>query len=67
MLEQPGCFRRVTVLQAGTDGERVAKPSDICRGTYVAIGPSWLRPPPCLEYEDVSVIPGISRAVRDFQ
>lgn len=60
MLEQPDCFLHVTALQAGTDGERVAKPSDICWGTYVALGPSWLRPPPCLQYEDGRVIPGIS-------
>lgn len=28
-----------------------AEPSDICWGTYVPLGPSWLRPPPCLDQE----------------
>lgn len=39
------------------------KPSDICWGTYAAMGPSWLRPPPCLEDEDARVISDISYTV----
>lgn len=56
MLEQPDCFLHVTALQAGTDGERVAKVSGICWGTNMALGPSWLGSPPCLQYEDGRII-----------